>query len=285
MPRSKADRTAWCHSGEMSCITLIGKGCRRPFGLLPAVRFRHEPSRPHALGASRPRRVSWGPSWGRLFGCLRKPIRNNSLARYATLPLGGGGAPIPRTPDLCCPTRSDHPLISQRENLSLCPLYSARGHLNPACMLGPVLGPDRRPGWRARSIVSSAKKVEKLTKPGRHADGGGLYLAISRDGSRRRWVFLYRDKTARQAAGDGSWQRPRGQPRRCPRLGRPCPCSPSRWSRPAGRQESRSGDPDLWRDGRRGGLVVGERVAQPETPQAMALHPNGALQGASETFP
>ena len=49
----------------------------------------------------------------------------------------------------------------------------------------------------ARSLNRlSAKKVEKLAKPGRHADGGGLYLAVSADGSRRRWVFLYRDKTA-----------------------------------------------------------------------------------------
>jgi integrase len=47
----------------------------------------------------------------------------------------------------------------------------------------------------------TAKKVEKLTKPGRHADGGGLYLSISRDG-RRRWVFLYRQKeTGRRGGG------------------------------------------------------------------------------------
>lgn len=40
----------------------------------------------------------------------------------------------------------------------------------------------------------SAKKVEKLIKPGRHADGGGLYLSISGDKRRRRWVFLYRER-------------------------------------------------------------------------------------------
>jgi integrase len=33
--------------------------------------------------------------------------------------------------------------------------------------------------------------IRRLTKPGRHSDGGGLYLSISNDG-RRRWVFLYR---------------------------------------------------------------------------------------------
>ena len=36
----------------------------------------------------------------------------------------------------------------------------------------------------------SARQVETLKKPGRHADGGNLYLKIAPDGSRR-WVFLY----------------------------------------------------------------------------------------------
>lgn len=39
----------------------------------------------------------------------------------------------------------------------------------------------------------SARKVATLEEPGRHADGGGLYLSISKDG-RRRWVFLFRWK-------------------------------------------------------------------------------------------
>jgi integrase len=40
----------------------------------------------------------------------------------------------------------------------------------------------------------SARTVATLTRPGRHSDGGGLYLSISKDSSsvRRRWVFLYR---------------------------------------------------------------------------------------------
>lgn len=37
----------------------------------------------------------------------------------------------------------------------------------------------------------SALFVKTCSTPGRHADGGGLYLAISPDGLRRRWVFLY----------------------------------------------------------------------------------------------
>jgi integrase len=57
----------------------------------------------------------------------------------------------------------------------------------------------------ARSLNRlSAKKAEKLTRPGRHADGGGLYLAISGDGSRRRWVFLYRTAGRLREMGLGS---------------------------------------------------------------------------------
>jgi integrase len=45
----------------------------------------------------------------------------------------------------------------------------------------------------------SARAVGTLKKPGRHADGGGLYLSISADGSRRRWVFLFRWKSPGEA--------------------------------------------------------------------------------------
>jgi integrase len=37
----------------------------------------------------------------------------------------------------------------------------------------------------------NARAVQTITKCGRHADGGGLYLSISPNGGRR-WVFLYR---------------------------------------------------------------------------------------------
>lgn len=37
----------------------------------------------------------------------------------------------------------------------------------------------------------TARTVQTLAKPGRHSDGGGLYLSISKDG-RRRWVFFYK---------------------------------------------------------------------------------------------
>jgi len=39
----------------------------------------------------------------------------------------------------------------------------------------------------------SARKVDTLTTPGMHADGGGLYLRISAGKKAgKRWVFLYR---------------------------------------------------------------------------------------------
>ena len=51
--------------------------------------------------------------------------------------------------------------------------------------------------------ILNARKVETLTKIGRHADGGNLYLSISPNGGRR-WVFLYRFKGARKEMGLGS---------------------------------------------------------------------------------
>lgn len=49
----------------------------------------------------------------------------------------------------------------------------------------------------------SARKVASLEEPGRHADGGGLYLSISKDG-RRRWVFLFRWKGKLREMGLGT---------------------------------------------------------------------------------
>lgn len=49
----------------------------------------------------------------------------------------------------------------------------------------------------------SARKVAALEEPGRHADGGGLYLSISKDG-RRRWVFLFRWKGKLREMGLGT---------------------------------------------------------------------------------
>ena len=41
----------------------------------------------------------------------------------------------------------------------------------------------------------SARKVETLADPGRHSDGGGLYLTIETgEHARRAWVFMYRER-------------------------------------------------------------------------------------------
>jgi integrase len=55
----------------------------------------------------------------------------------------------------------------------------------------------------ARAIHKlTAMEVESISKPGRHSDGGGLYLTISGEG-RRRWVFLYRWRGKLREAGLG----------------------------------------------------------------------------------
>jgi integrase len=56
----------------------------------------------------------------------------------------------------------------------------------------------------AREVrLLNARKVETLSKPGRHADGGNLYLSISTNGGKR-WVFFYRFKGTRREMGLGS---------------------------------------------------------------------------------
>ncbi|UYT56166.1 integrase arm-type DNA-binding domain-containing protein [Brucella sp. MAB-22] len=50
----------------------------------------------------------------------------------------------------------------------------------------------------------SAKAVEALSKPGRHSDGGGLYLKVLPDG-RRQWVFMYRWQGKQKEMGLGAF--------------------------------------------------------------------------------
>jgi hypothetical protein len=49
----------------------------------------------------------------------------------------------------------------------------------------------------------NARAVQTLSKHGRHADGGGLYLSISHNGGRR-WTFLYQWRGKRVEIGFGS---------------------------------------------------------------------------------
>lgn len=50
----------------------------------------------------------------------------------------------------------------------------------------------------------SARGAATLAKPGRHADGGGLYLVVDKSQARR-WVFLYRFAGKRREMGLGSF--------------------------------------------------------------------------------
>ena len=49
----------------------------------------------------------------------------------------------------------------------------------------------------------TALRVKRARKPGRHADGGGLYLAVSESGAKS-WVFLWKRSGKRRAMGLGS---------------------------------------------------------------------------------
>ena len=49
----------------------------------------------------------------------------------------------------------------------------------------------------------SSQEVKSLMRPGRHSDGGGLYLSIDASG-RRRWVFMYTSNGRRVELGLGS---------------------------------------------------------------------------------
>lgn len=54
-----------------------------------------------------------------------------------------------------------------------------------------------------KSGILNARKLETLTEPGRHADGGNLYLFITPNGGKR-WTFLYRFAGGRKEMGLGS---------------------------------------------------------------------------------
>src|SRR4051812_42225758 len=67
-----------------------------------------------------------------------------------------------------------------------------------------MLGHNRQDTLMARTIGRlSARAAETLKEPGRHADGGNLYLAITPDGARR-WTFMYRFNGKTREMGLGS---------------------------------------------------------------------------------
>jgi integrase len=67
-------------------------------------------------------------------------------------------------------------------------------------MLGVVLGVIAM----ATSLNRlSARTIATVTEPGRHADGGNLYLLVSKTGAKS-WVFMYRFKGGQRELGLGS---------------------------------------------------------------------------------
>jgi len=48
----------------------------------------------------------------------------------------------------------------------------------------------------------SARTVQTVTKKGRHADGGGLYLVVDKGGAKR-WAFIYRDRRTQKLREKG----------------------------------------------------------------------------------
>jgi integrase len=68
-------------------------------------------------------------------------------------------------------------------------------HQNPLSVLGIVMGID---GVTMARVINklTAKGTEKETTPGRHTDGGGLYLDVS-PSKAKSWVFLYRSPAHR----------------------------------------------------------------------------------------
>lgn len=77
--------------------------------------------------------------------------------------------------------------------------------------MGPEVGPEMGPGQFGGDIDMAARTLNKLTAiragrlaaPGRHSDGGGLYLFIDHTG-RRRWIFMYTRNGTRSELGLGS---------------------------------------------------------------------------------
>ncbi len=73
---------------------------------------------------------------------------------------------------------------------------------NPALRAGKRAGNGRKPMTKQLHKLS-AREAATLTIPGRHSDGGGLYLSISPSGARS-WVFIWKLAGKRREMGLGS---------------------------------------------------------------------------------
>jgi hypothetical protein len=71
------------------------------------------------------------------------------------------------------------------------------------CLISPATETPEEITMAREIGILNARKVETLKSPGRHADGGNLYLSISENGGKR-WVYLYRFRGKRKEMGLGS---------------------------------------------------------------------------------
>lgn len=70
-------------------------------------------------------------------------------------------------------------------------------------MWGAVWGRSQRKTVARSRNKLTARTVQTISAPGRHADGGGLYLSIDKEGAKR-WVLLYQRGGRRREMGLGS---------------------------------------------------------------------------------
>lgn len=78
-------------------------------------------------------------------------------------------------------------------------LLSSRIRYDPRIAVGKMVGKNM--GRQINKL--SARKVETVKEPGRHSDGGGLYLNVTESGGRS-WLFMYKASGRRREMGLGS---------------------------------------------------------------------------------
>jgi hypothetical protein len=81
-------------------------------------------------------------------------------------------------------------------------LVTARVRGNPldSASFGGEDGGEARVAQQVNKL--SARTVQTLATPGRHSDGGGLYLSVSEKGARS-WVFMWKFGNRRREMGLG----------------------------------------------------------------------------------
>ena len=164
--------------------------------------------------------IQSGREWprNRLCGVRRKCIRHKPRERGQIRPArrkirvdikylirGGGGVRLSSVRQRSSPFRISS--IFQR----CYPLHDPQSFAiirhEPRHLLGQMLGQDSLAdnimAGRRLSKRLTARTVETLTTPGRHADGDGLYLTVRAGGSKQ-WIFLYRSGGRLREMGLGS---------------------------------------------------------------------------------